>query len=48
MFQVIHRQTGEIRTVYGMSGIKFLFWNDIDGCWEYGDMENYIPAEVIR
>lgn len=48
MFQVIHKQTGKIRTVYGMSGIKFLFWNDDEACWEYGDMDNYSPAEVIR
>lgn len=48
MFQVIHKETGEVRTVYGFSGIKFLFWNHEEKCWEYGDMEKYIPATAIQ
>ena len=46
MFKVVHKETGEVRTVYGFAGIRFLFWNSEEGCWQYGDMENYTPVEV--
>lgn len=46
MFQVVHKETGELRTVYGITGIRFLFWNREEACWEYGDMDNYIPVEA--
>ena len=45
MYKVIHKETGEIRTVYGITGIRFLLWNEKDDCWEYEDMEKYRPAE---
>ena len=48
MFRVVHKETGEVRTVYGMAGIRFLFWNHEEKCWEYGDMEKYIPATAIQ
>lgn len=48
MFQVVHRETGERRTVYGVTGIRFLFWNHEEKCWEYGDMEKYIPATAAQ
>lgn len=44
MFQVMHKETGEIRTVYAVTGIRFLFWNDQEDCWQYGDMQNYKPV----
>lgn len=47
VFQVIHKETGEVRTVYGFCGIKFIFWNHEKQCWEYGDMEKYIPATEV-
>ena len=44
MFQVIHKETGKLRMVYGVIGMRFLFWNIEEACWEYGDMEKYKPA----
>ena len=44
MFQVVHKETGRTRTVYGVIGTRFLFWNLEEACWEYADMEKYKPA----
>ena len=44
MFQVVHKETGVIRTVYAVTGIRFLLWNEQEACWEYGDMEKYKPV----
>lgn len=45
MYQVAHKVTGEIRTVYGMNGPRFIFWHEEEKCWVYDDMDNYRPAE---
>lgn len=45
MFQVVHKQTGEVRTVYGRNGQYFLLWNTEQEGWEYDHMENYKPIE---
>ena len=44
MFKVVHKETGELRTVYGVMGMRFLLWNAEGSYWEYGDMEKYMPA----
>lgn len=44
MFKVVHKETGVIRTVYAVTGIRFLLWNEQEACWEYGDMEKYKPV----
>ena len=45
MFDVKHRETGEIRTVYGWNGTMFLFYN---GSWFYDDMANYKPRGAVK
>ena len=43
MFKVRNIITGEIRTVYGVSGIMFLFHNG--SVWFSDYMERYEPVE---
>lgn len=43
MFKVRHKETGEIRTVYGQNGTYFLFC--LNGEWRYGPIEKYEPLE---
>lgn len=43
MFQVVHNQTGEVLTVYGMNGPHFMFWNEKEQYWYYGDSDDYKP-----
>ena len=46
MFKVRHKDTGEIRTVYGWSGgLYFLFYSDTHGCWISDNMNYYEPVE---
>ena len=45
MFSVKNNETGEIWTVYGVSGIRFLLWDGENKCWKYDDIEKYSPAE---
>lgn len=45
MFQVVHKETGEIRTVYGIAGLLFLFWDQKTGEWEGDEISNYRPLE---
>lgn len=44
MFDVIHIETGRRRTVYAVIGFRFLFWDEQEECWVYGDMEKYKPV----
>ena len=44
MFQVMHRETGEIRTVYAVYGTLLLFWNEQGTCWDFGSIEKYKPV----
>lgn len=46
MFQVVHKKTGVVKTVYGINGLYFLFWNEAEACWEGGYMDDYRPVEV--
>ncbi len=43
MFKVKDILTGEIKTVYDVSGIMFLFYNG--EVWYYDNMESYKPVE---
>ena len=43
MFKVRGKHTGKVRTVYGMSGVNFLFYED--GKWFYGPIDAYEPVE---
>ena len=44
MFQVVHKETGEIRTVYAVTGNYFMVWNEQEACWDYDAMRNYKPV----
>ena len=46
MFQVRHKQTGKIRTVYGLNGTHYLLWDKEIG-WFYEDISAYRPSEVM-
>lgn len=48
MFKVICIATGTIHTVYGWSGIKFLFYDDAEMCWTWKDMDGFMPMEVAE
>ena len=44
MFQVVHKETGVLRTVYAVIGMGFLLWNEEEVCWEDGNIEEYKPV----
>lgn len=44
MFQVVHKETGAIRTVYAVTGSYFMFWNEQEACWDYDAMKKYEPV----
>lgn len=46
MFRVVHKKTGEIRTVYGIAGLLFLFWNQETSEWESDEISDYRPLEA--
>ena len=43
MFKVRDLRNGQMRTVYAISGLYFLFF--VDGCWCWDKCEYYIPME---
>ena len=43
MFKVIHKETGEIATVYGFTGSMFMLWSEEDHSWWFDFIENYEP-----
>ena len=44
MFQVRYLPTGEVVTVYGISGLLFLVW-DGKGYWNWVLMDQCVPLE---
>lgn len=46
MFLVKHKETGELHTVYAVSGLFFLVYN---GGWNWVDMKDFAPvvSEVV-
>ena len=46
MFRVVHKETGEIRTVYEKNGAYFLFWNAEQEEWQYDHINKYKPLEA--
>ena len=43
MFKVIHKETGKTVTVYGLSGVSFLLWDEENECWWHDNINNYKP-----
>ena len=46
MFEVKHRCSGVVRTVYGLNGQYFLVWLEENATWAYVPMDEYEPMEV--
>jgi len=46
MYQVVHKKTGAVRTVYGINGLYFLLWDADNQSWEYESTDNYRPVEA--
>lgn len=44
MFKVIRIDSGKEYTVYGISGARFLIWDDV---WTWVEMDSFAPVEVI-
>ena len=44
MFEVKHKETGERKTVYHVSGCFFMFWDTGENCWVFDDIANYKPV----
>ena len=45
MFKVKRIETGEIFTVYGLSGVNFLIWDSEEERWLFVGIENFTPLE---
>lgn len=45
MFKVRDLRNGEVRTVYSVNGILFLFF--INGVWCWDTMDHYVPVEEV-
>lgn len=45
MFEVRHKETGIVRTVYAVMGSLALIFT---GDWEWVDLNNFLPAEVTE
>ena len=43
MLSVIHKETGKVREVYGMTGMRFMFWDEAEGAWVFDEIDNYRP-----
>ena len=43
MISVIHKETGKVREVYGMTGMRFMFWDEAEGAWVFDEIDNYKP-----
>lgn len=41
MFKVIHKETGEIVTVLGVVGLRFLLWDEEGNSWWFDSIDNY-------
>ena len=41
MFLVKHKETGELHTVYAVSGLSFLVY---DGVWRWVEMKDFVPV----
>lgn len=45
MFYVREKGTVIVRKVYAVLGTHFLFWDEEDDCWVYGEIDRYRPVE---
>ena len=41
MFEVIHKETGEIVTVLGVVGMRFMLWDEEGKTWWFDPIDNY-------
>lgn len=48
MFKVIHYETQEIRTVFGITGTLFLMFDEKLDAWVYEPMHKYRPVEDLQ
>ena len=48
MYEVIHKETGEVVTVYGINGTYFLLFNREEKHWYYAEQENFEPKEEAK
>ena len=45
MFYVRDKETGEVRRVYAICGMSFMFWDEEKDTWVFGDIDGYRPVE---
>lgn len=45
MYKVMHKETGEVVTVYGINGTYFLLFNKEEQQWYYSEQDNFVPKE---
>lgn len=48
MFRVRHKATGDIHTVYAVTGVRFLIWVDLphgEEHWTWVDMGDCVPLK---
>ena len=45
MYEVIHKETGEVVRVYGINGTYFLLFNQEEQNWYYSEQDNFVPKE---
>lgn len=49
-FWVREKGTVRIRKVYAVVGSQFMFWDEKDDCWVFGEIDGYRPfndAKII-
>lgn len=46
MFYVRNKETGEVRAVYGISGLYFIMWDKVVKTWISDDIYKYEPMEA--
>ena len=45
MFKVQEKGTSKVLVVYAFVGMQFMFYNEADDCWFFGEIDNYRPYE---
>lgn len=42
-FWVEEKGKGKAREVYALIGTQFMFWDEEDDCWVFGEIDGYRP-----
>lgn len=42
---VVEIKTGRKFTVYGINGPAFLIYDNIEGCWMYRNVNDFVPVD---